>query len=52
MQVGAGDFAETFALLAAPPFRFYSEVGKRSDPSTLQRIADEILPPGLLVDTR
>jgi hypothetical protein len=29
LQVGAGDFAETFALLAAPPFRFYSELGVR-----------------------
>ncbi len=26
MQVGAGDFAETFALWAAPKFRFYSEL--------------------------
>lgn len=52
MQVGAGDFAETFALLAAPPFRFYSELGKRSDAAALQRIADEILPQGLLVATR
>ncbi len=52
MQVGAGDFAETFALLAAPPFRFYSELGKRSDAAALQRIADEILPEGLLVAKR
>ena len=26
MQVGAGDFAETFALWAAPKYRFYSEL--------------------------
>ncbi len=27
LSVGAGDFAETFALWAAPPYRFYSELG-------------------------
>lgn len=34
LQVGAGDFAETFALLAAPPFKFYSELGQ--PPGTAQ----------------
>ena len=29
LQVGAGDFAETFALWAAPPYRFYSEFAPR-----------------------
>ncbi len=29
LQVGAGDFAETFALWAAPSFRFYSEFAPR-----------------------
>lgn len=29
LQVGAGDFAEVFALWAAPPFRFYSEVAPK-----------------------
>ena len=34
LQVGAGDFAETFALLAARPFKFYSELGQA--PGTAQ----------------
>lgn len=29
LQVGAGDFAETFALWAAPAYRFYSEFAPR-----------------------
>ena len=48
MQVGAGDFAETFALIAAPAFHFYSEVGPKSNAEALNRIAAEILPAGLV----
>ena len=38
LQVGAGDFAETFALLAAPPFKFYSELGQRAGPAQLNEV--------------
>lgn len=38
LQVGAGDFAETFALLAAPPFKFYSELGRRPSPEQLDAV--------------
>lgn len=38
LQVGAGDFAETFALLAAPPFKFYSELGDRPSADQLDAI--------------
>ena len=34
LQVGAGDYAETFALWAAPRFRFYSELA--AEPTTEQ----------------
>ncbi len=34
LQVGAGDFAETFALWVAPRFRFYSDVA--AEPTTEQ----------------
>jgi hypothetical protein len=31
MQVGAGDFAESFAMLIAPKFKYYSELGTVPD---------------------
>jgi hypothetical protein len=39
MQVGAGDFAETFALWAAPRFRFYSELAPEPSLQVLDRFA-------------
>ena len=48
MQVGAGDFAETFALIAAPTYHFYSEVGPRSNSEVLSVIVAEVLPLGLV----
>ncbi len=36
LQVGAGDFAETFALWAAPAYRFYSEFAPRPTPGELE----------------
>jgi hypothetical protein len=38
LQVGAGDFAETFALLAAPQYKFYSELGSRPTATQLNDI--------------
>ncbi len=38
LQVGAGDFAETFALLAAPPYKFYSELGERPGSAQLSSV--------------
>lgn len=42
LQVGAGDFAETFALWAAPPYRFYSALGRVPTTSQLRRIAGQV----------
>jgi hypothetical protein len=44
LQVGAGDFAETFALLVAPPFRYYGELGSKPDEAMRRRVAEEVLP--------
>ena len=38
LQVGAGDFAETFAILVGPKFKFYSEVGPRPTAEQLTAI--------------
>lgn len=43
LQVGAGDFAETFALWAAPRFRFYSELAAEPSVGELASFA-EMLP--------
>jgi hypothetical protein len=40
LQVGAGDFAETFAVLVGPKFKFYSEVGPRPSTAQLAAIAE------------
>ncbi len=40
LQVGAGDFAETFAVLVGPKFKFYSEVGPRPSAAQLLAITD------------
>jgi hypothetical protein len=40
LQVGAGDFAETFAVLVGPKFKFYSEVGPRPTAEQLFAIAE------------
>jgi hypothetical protein len=40
LQVGAGDFAETFALLIGPKFKFYSEIGSRPSSTQLAAIAE------------
>lgn len=45
LQTGAGDFAETFALYAAPRFRFYSELGDVPDPAQVAAIAERVLRP-------
>ena len=39
MQVGAGDFAETFAMWAAPRFRFYSELAPVPSDEAMTRFA-------------
>jgi hypothetical protein len=43
LQVGAGDFAETFAMLVAPRYKFYSELGPRPTAKQLE-LVQEILP--------
>ena len=45
LQTGAGDFAETFALFAAPRFRFYSELGEVPDVAQVAAIAERVLRP-------
>ncbi len=47
MQVGAGDFAEVFALWAAPPFRFYSEVAPKPSEAELAEFS-ALLPSAVL----
>jgi hypothetical protein len=42
LQVGAGDFAETFAVLVGPKFKFYSEVGPRPSPAQIAAIAESL----------
>ena len=44
LQVGAGDFAETFAQWATTPYRFYSELGEVPNADTVSAIAAEIYP--------
>jgi hypothetical protein len=38
LETGAGDFAETFALLYAPRFKFYSELGNEPTPDMLRQV--------------
>ena len=45
LQTGAGDFAESFALYAAPRFRFYSELGEVPDVAQVAAIAERVLRP-------
>lgn len=47
LQVGAGDFAEVFALWAAPPFRFYSEVAPKPSAAELAKFS-ALLPPAVV----
>ena len=44
LQVPAGDFAETFALVAAPHYRFYSELAAEPDAVTLAGFVQNVLP--------
>ena len=44
LQVPAGDFAETFALVAAPRYRFYSEVATEPDSAALADFKQNVLP--------
>jgi hypothetical protein len=39
LQTGAGDFAETFALIAAPRYKFYSELGSEPTPAMLTEVS-------------
>jgi hypothetical protein len=47
LQTGAGDFAESFALLVAPKYRFYSRLGNEPSEAQLERVTDEVLNPTL-----
>ena len=47
LQVGAGDFAETFALWAAPSYRFYSEVAPRPTAAELNAFSS-LLPAAVI----
>ncbi len=40
LQTGAGDFAETFALIVAPKYKFYSELGQDPTSEMVQRVSD------------
>jgi hypothetical protein len=51
LQVGAGDFAETFAVLVGPKFKFYSEVAPRPSADQLVAITNG-LPPELAAAIR
>jgi hypothetical protein len=44
LDTGAGDFAESFALIAAPPFRFYSRLAPSPKQAELERIKVTVLP--------
>ena len=44
LQVPAGDFAETFALVAAPRYRFYSEVATEPTRAALGEFMRDVLP--------
>ncbi len=39
LQTGAGDFAETFAMIAAPRYKFYSELGSEPTPEMLRAVS-------------
>ncbi len=47
LQVGAGDFAETFALWAAPSFRFYSEFAPKPSAADMNVFAS-LLPTAIV----
>ncbi len=42
LQTGAGDFAESFALIAAPRYKFYSELGTEPTPQMVRAISSVI----------
>jgi hypothetical protein len=42
LQTGAGDFAETFALIAAPRYKFYSDLGSEPTPQMLREVSSVI----------
>lgn len=44
LQTGAGDFAEVFALYAAPRFKFYSELAPVPSDEALRAIVSEVVP--------
>jgi hypothetical protein len=44
LQTGAGDFAEVFALVAAPKFKFYSELAPEPTTDELAAIVGEVVP--------
>ena len=44
LDVPAGDFAETFALYAAPRFRFYSDAAPEPSAADLRSFAEQVLP--------
>lgn len=46
LEVGAGDFAETFALWAAPAYRFYSALGSVPTTTQVRRIATQVFGSG------
>ena len=39
LQTGAGDFAETFAMIAAPRYKFYSELGQEPTAQMLTEVS-------------
>jgi hypothetical protein len=44
LQTGAGDFAECFALIAAPRYKFYSRLGDEPTAEQLAKIETAVLP--------
>jgi hypothetical protein len=44
LQTGAGDFAESFALLVAPRYKFYSRLGVEPSDEELAEIEAAVLP--------
>jgi hypothetical protein len=44
LQTGAGDFAEVFALTAAPRFKFYSELSPEPTADELVAITSDVVP--------
>jgi hypothetical protein len=49
LDTGAGDFAETFALWAAPRYKFYGTLAPASNPATLSVMAAEVFPEATLL---